>query len=536
MSDSLVVTGHGDSIALVAGGTTWEDLAANGALLPFYINISDSRTIWRTPGTISKLSFSITSTNATTSVVTVRILINGTPGNQVIVVPAGAIGIFQDLINTDTIAAGDELSIQLSSTLQIGKGMFYNGAWFIFSPTDTSIAVTRAMCADEFTYTDLEVTYYQALWGQAQNYVISSANTNYRDCIHMACTAKNAGVYIGSNLGDGTVVVTLQINGVDSSITITVPVGGSGWFEDLVNTEVLVAGDLLGWKVVSNSTNGGRIYIKKFVLDLVSDEGKWAGGLGQATRTLAGGLTRYFSVGGLNRTSPEVEVAFPSLLNGQCLGLCIWVQSNFVSTESTLTFRVNGIDGNNIVAIPALTTGFFDIQATDSFLIGDLLSIKLITGTTGTLGYNSIDWVGAPEALATATLQVIKVINPSSADDFDFTTTGGLVPGTFTLADGESQLYTGLAAGTYGVTETPVAGWNTTYQVSNGNPNTGIILIAGDSVTVVVTNTLIPNQGSGIYKIVEDKRQDTLWVDASLGTTVDVKIPDPYVRLPLIGE
>ncbi|MDO8147322.1 prealbumin-like fold domain-containing protein [Isoptericola sp. b515] len=51
-------------------------------------------------------------------------------------------------------------------------------------------------------------------------------------------------------------------------------------------------------------------------------------------------------------------------------------------------------------------------------------------------------------------LTVEKVTDPSGVSEtFDFTTTGGLTPSTFTLGDGESQGYTDVFAGTYTVTE-----------------------------------------------------------------------------------
>ena len=39
----------------------------------------------------------------------------------------------------------------------------------------------------------------------------------------------------------------------------------------------------------------------------------------------------------------------------------------------------------------------------------------------------------------------------------------------------------------------------------------------------------------GIYKIVEDKRNDTVYIDEDMNTE-DVKIPDPVVKTGYIGE
>jgi hypothetical protein len=142
--------------------------------------------------------------------------------------------------------------------------------------------------------------------------------------------------------------------------------------------------------------------------------------------------------------------------------------------------------------------------------------------------------VAAP---TTGTITVIKVTDPTgSLQSFDFTTTGGLSPSTFSLLDGESEVFSDLAPGTYGISETAVANWNTSYSVSNGDPHTAIVVGAGDNITVIVTNTLLSTAKSGIYKIVPDKRNDTLWIDVGTGETENVAIPRPSYRTAYIGE
>lgn len=124
---------------------------------------------------------------------------------------------------------------------------------------------------------------------------------------------------------------------------------------------------------------------------------------------------------------------------------------------------------------------------------------------------------------AEGSITVIKVTDPSGViQEFDFNTSGGLSPSSFSLSDGEVQEYLALAAGTYGVTEVAVTGFTISYDVSNGDPHTAIILGDGDNVIVTVTNTLLLK--GGIYKIVPGKRNDTLWLDNFVGTE-DVKIP-----------
>lgn len=172
------------------------------------------------------------------------------------------------------------------------------------------------------------------------------------------------------------------------------------------------------------------------------------------------------------------------------------------------------------------------IETTDLFILGgNLLGIG-VGGieTTQVFGpSNSCTMVtyGATPS-EDGTIIVEKVTVPSDATLFDFSAGGGLLPTTFQLSDGQNQTYTGVTPGSgYSIVETPNVLYTTTYAVSNGSPYTNISVAAGETVTVTVTNTLkgVAGEGDGIYEIIPNKRQDTLWVTFAPPTTQDVEIP-----------
>jgi hypothetical protein len=95
------------------------------------------------------------------------------------------------------------------------------------------------------------------------------------------------------------------------------------------------------------------------------------------------------------------------------------------------------------------------------------------------------------------TIVVTKATVPDgSAQEFDFTAGGGLTPATFTLSDGESETFEDLAPGDgYSIAEDAVAGWSTSFTVSNGSPPDNITVAVGETVTVTVTNTqIVPDE------------------------------------------
>jgi hypothetical protein len=101
----------------------------------------------------------------------------------------------------------------------------------------------------------------------------------------------------------------------------------------------------------------------------------------------------------------------------------------------------------------------------------------------------------------TGTIEVVKATVPDgSTEEFDFTAGGGLTPTTFTLTDGETETFEDLTPGDgYSISEAAVAGWSTSFSVSNGSPPDNITVAAGETVTVTVTNTQeipeVPDEG-----------------------------------------
>lgn len=92
------------------------------------------------------------------------------------------------------------------------------------------------------------------------------------------------------------------------------------------------------------------------------------------------------------------------------------------------------------------------------------------------------------------TLIVEKVTSQAAPGvEFDFSAPG-LTPDTFTLEDGEQQVFSDIPAGVYAVEElTPPAGWNLVSAVtSNGSPVDAIVVPGGETTTATFTNSTCP--------------------------------------------
>lgn len=183
----------------------------------------------------------------------------------------------------------------------------------------------------------------------------------------------------------------------------------------------------------------------------------------------------------------------------------------------------------------ALATGVID-QNFSSQLMQDGVNMVGTTKFAPSTSCTLLRIQDTPAPTPSGTIIIRKVTNPSGlTQSFDFTSTGGLSPSTFSLnGDGDSRTFLSVPVGTYGITETAVSGYTTSYSVSSGDPHTAISVGDGDVITVTVTNQL--DLVGGIYKIVpgSNKRNDTIY--NSDYSTQNVAIPNPFGKSGLIGS
>jgi large repetitive protein len=137
-------------------------------------------------------------------------------------------------------------------------------------------------------------------------------------------------------------------------------------------------------------------------------------------------------------------------------------------------------------------------------------------------GGNQDRSLSADAVIFPGSITIIKDTVPNNAQNFGFTTTGGLSPSTFTLDDdgdptlSNTQNFPGIITfTTYTVSETATTGWDLTNRVCViSNPNGGsaapsgatsvsINLKEGESVTCTFTNTPTPAPALGIDKVVD---------------------------------
>jgi hypothetical protein len=113
-----------------------------------------------------------------------------------------------------------------------------------------------------------------------------------------------------------------------------------------------------------------------------------------------GGTTRYVSVGIARLAGPNIGEAGLQRTErtaGVRSGLYINVVTNTTTSASTITFWVNGANGNQTITIPAGTTGVFtDDVNTDSIADGDEIAYQVVTGGGGIIGVVALSTIFTP--------------------------------------------------------------------------------------------------------------------------------------------
>ena len=192
-------------------------------------------------------------------------------------------------------------------------------------------------------------------------------------------------VPITANNRTAAAVFTLQVNNLDGNLTVSVPSATTGTFEDTTNSDTVSSGDTLSL-FLDHSGTGTTFKIGPRSLDFAPSGGDFTFYVAGSGANLSSPSASFFFpiVGGLSTgsfTETHYEIPSPA---GTYSGLACAIRTNGRGTTSNHKFRVNGADGNQINAIGAGVTGFFqDTTNSDTVSDDDLVDYVMATGTGG---------------------------------------------------------------------------------------------------------------------------------------------------------
>lgn len=238
---------------------------------------ADAGYTFRTASTLSNLRCYIEA-NTLTGASTIRIRVNVGNGNEILNIGAGTSGSFEDVGNTDTINIGDEVNYQ-----QINGAGAANAIHLNLIQVLSTCAARQMMVSEQapFAATDwlAGTSYWCTIEGRCRKHV----NEVWDQVLAQAAfTARNMFARVSVNTGDFASVLTLRINGGNGTLTITVPAGNTGTFEDLGNTDAIIATDLLNYQVVNAAGSNSLRYCTIGIEAFPAAEG-WTGKISGVT-------------------------------------------------------------------------------------------------------------------------------------------------------------------------------------------------------------------------------------------------------------
>ncbi len=230
----------------------------------------------------------------------------------------------------------------------------------------------------------------------------------------------------------------------------------------------------------------------------------------------------------LNRTAGDLLVTFDFTSGGgkPVLGLLRWVTSGATGqcfSSNSLPCWGNRVDLSGLneaegavnaatvtdpiagVSLPGLTFGeaAVNLTAAGVFPPGSCTafgSAMVKSRSSASFTAEVKDFI-APQPVNISNCGTIAIhkVTENGDSTFGYTTSGGLSPATFTLSNGGTRSYAGVAPGSYGVTESPLpSGWtleslNCTStgsgtSVSAGAPTASITMAPGGTVDCTYTN------------------------------------------------
>lgn len=174
---------------------------------------------------------------------------------------------------------------------------------------------------------------------------------------------------------------TVRINGADTPLTISVPGGATGLFEDTANAVAIADGDLVTVRATTGTGGSGSITAGLVAVTFEADAGTSTMYATHPNAALTGALTRYCGFLGSGLTATEALTAAPAGSAGRISDLAVRIGANSLAS-ATLTIRVkkNGVDTGIVITVaPGVTGWVYDLVNTADFLATDTINLSLIT-------------------------------------------------------------------------------------------------------------------------------------------------------------
>lgn len=335
---------------------------------------------YRVAGTISNLYIRVVTNDRGAS--TVRSRINGANGSQVASITASTTGEFEDITNSDAVAATDEVNASLVTGAG-GTVFSYRIVSIILNPTSGTSTLYYA--GSGASLSTAGSTLYSNIVGSIETHNATEASV--QQSFRTAGTLNNFFVNVRTNTRSDATTYRVRVNAGNGNQSVSVNAAATGIHEDTTNSEAIVSGDEVDVSTTVGAGSGGiRLYGTCLTFTTTDRKGHIFSADTGGTAFLSG-TTYYpqwgsYSLNDITESDGAVELNTP--INNSS-NYSAYVSANSSLATSTLQLRKNAGDANQTLSIGTLLTGLFeDTTNTDSFLATDEIGNELVVGAGGT--------------------------------------------------------------------------------------------------------------------------------------------------------
>ena len=384
MPTYLFVAGHSVGHAIAASYTGYLNPAGG---MTYSTTEVAHQAVARDSYTLAKLYVRVTA-NATTASSTIRSRKNTANGAQSVSIGAGATGVFQDSVNSDSLVAGDLFNTQVV----VGAGGTLTLTIIAYTLATASNTTPIIIAGKIATHTlGTGITTYTAIGGQHW-YNTTEARSQY--IFRVAATLSNFRIYMRANTVNGASTFRTRKNAADGAQSFSVGASTTGAFEDTVNSDSIASGDAVAYQAVTGGSGGGTCSITIWQIKSNS-AGRQVISAKSGTTTIGFGLTRYVALeaGSQDYATTEADTQVAAQASFTAKNLFVRVPTNSLNGSTTFTLRKNTAGSALTASVGASATGTFeDTTNTVSCVAADLLDWEVVTG--GTSGSMEITYIG----------------------------------------------------------------------------------------------------------------------------------------------
>jgi hypothetical protein len=182
---------------------------------------------------------------------------NGVNTELTVTVPANTTGAFEDTTHTVDFAPGDYLSYQAVA----GSSGRTDPRVYNCSVQVKSSSITRQVGFGLVTPTHRQSSgttrYYPIEGGSRTEPPGEQDEADVQVAAQVYSIIKNMGVRVYTNTLNGEATFTLRVNSRDTKLSVTVPAGETGFYQNLKHEVEISPSDMIDWKVKTRGTKGG---------------------------------------------------------------------------------------------------------------------------------------------------------------------------------------------------------------------------------------------------------------------------------------